>query len=116
VESNEYHFGGNIGAVATGDHGQATGTVNVSGAGDPLEAIDRLLRKLEADAGQHLQEEQARDVADDARRLHAEVHSRKPSMERLRDLLASITATAGSATALLAVVDQVKELVLAIAH
>jgi hypothetical protein len=116
VESNEYHFGGNIGAIATGDHGQATGTVNVSGAGDPLAAIDQLLRKLEADAGQHLQQEQARDVADDARRLHAEVHSRKPSLERVRHLLSSLSATAGSATALLAVVDQVKDLVLAIVH
>ncbi len=116
MESNEFHIGGNVGAIATGQYGQATGSVNVSGAGDPLEAIDRLLRKLEADAGRHLPEEQAGDLADDVRRLHAEVHSRKRSAETIRGLLSRLAATAGSATALLATVEQIKELVLAIVH
>ena len=45
-------IGGNVGAIATGQYGQATGNVYGSAAGDPLEMIDQLLRKLQADAGQ----------------------------------------------------------------
>ena len=76
--SNEFHIGGNVGAIATGQYGQATGNVYDSGAGDPLEMIDRLLSKLEADAGL-LRDEQAEAVLDDVQRLHTEVHRRRPS-------------------------------------
>jgi hypothetical protein len=116
VESNEYHFGGNIGAVATGQYGQATGSVHVSGAGEPLRAVEALLRKLEAEAGQHLQDEQAEEVVDDVHRLQTELRSRRPSAEGIRAMLARLTAATGSAAALLATVEQIKELVLAIVH
>ena len=114
--SNEFNIDGNVGAIATGQYGQATGNVNVSaGGGDPLEMIDRLLRKLEADAGT-LDGEQAEDVLDDAKRLHTEVHSRRPSAEGIRALLARLTTATGSTATLLATVEQIKELVSAILH
>lgn len=113
--SNEFHIGGNVGAIATGQYGQATGTVYGTGAGDPLEAIDRLLRKLEADAGM-LEGEQAEDVLDDVQRLHTEVHSRRPSAESIRLMLSRLTKATSSAAALLATVEQIKELVSAILH
>jgi hypothetical protein len=113
--SNEFHIGGSVGAIATGPHGQATGTVYSSGADDPLEMIDRLLRKLEADAGT-LEGEQAEDVLDDVQRLHTEVHSRRPSAESIRLMLSRLTTATSSTAALLATVEQIKELVSAILH
>lgn len=113
--SNEFHIDGNVGAIATGQHGQATGNVYVSGTGDPLEMIDRLLGKLETDAGM-LDGERAEDLIDDAKRLHTEIHSRKPSAASIRTLLARLTTTASSAATLLATVEQIRELVSAILH
>ena len=113
--SNEFHIGGNVGAIATGQYGQATGNVYGAGGGDPLEMIDRLLRKLEADAGV-LEGEQADDVLDDVQRLHTEVHSRRPSTESIRLMLSRLTSATSSTAALLATVEQIKELVLAILH
>jgi len=113
--SNEFHIGGDVGAIATGQYGQATGNVYGSGAGDPLEMIDRLLRKLEADAGM-LEGEQAEDVLDDVQRLHTEVHSRRPSAESIRLMLSRLTKATSSTAAMLATVEQIKELVLAILH
>jgi hypothetical protein len=113
--SNEFHIGGNVGAIATGQYGQATGNVYGSAAGDPLEMIDRLLRKLAADAGQ-LDGEQAEDVLDDAQRLHTEVHSRRPSTESIRLMLSRLTTATSSTATLLATVEQIKELISAILH
>jgi hypothetical protein len=113
--SNEFHIGGSVGAIATGPHGEATGTVYSSGADDPLEMIDRLLRKLEADAGM-LEGEQAEDVLDDVQRLHTEVHSRRPRAESIRLMLSRLTKATSSTAALLATVEQIKELVSAILH
>jgi hypothetical protein len=112
---NEFHIGGDVGAIATGQYGQATGNVYGSGAGDPLGMIDRLLRKLEADAGM-LEGEQAEDVLDDVQRLHTEVHSRRPSAESIRLMLSRLTKATSSTAAMLATVEQIKELVLAILH
>jgi hypothetical protein len=112
---SEFHIDGNVGAIATGQYGQATGTVYGSAAGDPLEIIDRLLRKLEADAGM-LGGEQAEDVLDDAQRLHTEVHSRRPSGESIRLLLSRLTKATSSTAALLATVEQIKDLISAILH
>ena len=112
---NEFHIGGNVGAIATGQHGQATGNVYGSGAGDSLEMIDRLLRKLEADAGM-LEGEQAEEVLDDVQRLHTEVHSRRPSVESIRVMLSRLTKATSSTAALLATVEQIKELISAILH
>jgi hypothetical protein len=113
--SYEFHIGGSVGAIATGPHGEATGTVYSSGADDPLEMIDRLLRKLEADAGM-LEGEQAEDVLDDVQRLHTEVHSRRPRAESIRLMLSRLTTATSSTAALLATVEQIKELVSAILH
>ncbi len=113
--SNEFHVGGNVGAIATGQYGQATGNVYGAGARDPLEMLDRLLRKLEADAGV-LEGEQADDVLDDVQRLHTEVHSRRPSAESIRLMLSRLTSATSSTAALLATVEQIKELVSAILH
>lgn len=112
---DEFHIKGNVGAIATGQYGQATGTVYGSAADDPLEIIDRLLRKLEADAGV-LEGEQAEDVLDDVQRLHTEVHSRRPSAESIRHLLSRLTKATSSTAALLATVDQIKDLISAILH
>ncbi len=113
--SSEFHIGGDVGAIATGQYGQATQNVYGSGTGDPLEMIDRLLRKLEADAGL-LEGEQAEDVVDDAQRLHTEVHSRRPRVESIRVMLSRLTSATSSTAALLATVEQIKELVSAILH
>jgi len=112
--SNEFHIG-NVGAIATGQYGQATANIYGSGAGDRLEMIDRLLRKLQADAGE-LGDEQAADVLDDAQRLHTEVHSRRPSAESIRLMLARLAKATGSTASLLAAVEQIKDLVSAILH
>jgi hypothetical protein len=112
---NKFHIDGNVGAIATGQYGQATGNVYGSASGDPLEMIDRLLRKLESDASM-LEGQQAEDVLDDAQRLHTEVHSRRPSSESIRLMLSRLTNATSSTAALLATVEQIKELVSAILH
>jgi len=113
--SNEFHIGGNVGAIATGQYGQATGNVYDSRVGDPLEMIDRLLRKLESDAGM-LEGEQAEEVLDDVQRLHTEVHSRRPNAQSIRLMLSRLTNATSSTAALLATVEQIKELISAILH
>ena len=77
--------------------------------------IDRLLRKLAADA-ERLEGEQAEDVLDDAQRLHTEVHSRRPSAESIRAMLSRLTTATSSTASLLATVEQIKELISAILH
>jgi len=113
--SNEFHIGGNVGAIATGQYGQATGNVYGSASGDRLETIDRLLRKLQADASQ-LGDEQAADVLDDAQRLHTEVHNRRPSAESIRLMLGRLAKATSSTASLLATVEQIKDLISAILH
>ena len=113
--SNEFHIDGNVGAIATGQYGQATGSVYVSGTDDPLEMIDRLLSKLEADAGV-LDGEPAEELIDNAKRLHTEIHSHKPSAASIRALLARLTTGASSTAALLATVEQIRQLVSVILH
>ncbi len=78
--NNGLYIRGDVGALATGDHGQATQITYGSNTTDPLEIIERLLGKLEADAST-LDSDAAEDVIDDAHRLHTEVHSRKLSAE-----------------------------------
>ncbi len=113
--NSDIYIGGNVGAFATGDHAQATQNIYGSDSGDPLEMIDRLLRKLEADASM-LDGQQAEDVVDDVQRLHAEVHSRRPSAESIRAIFSRLTMATGSTAALLANVEQIRQLVGAILH
>jgi hypothetical protein len=115
-QGSEIHIGGNVGSFASGQYGQATTNITYgSAAGDQLEMIDRLLRKLEADAGV-LEGEQAENVLDDVQRLHTEVHSRRPSAESIRLMLSRLTKATGSTAALLASVEQIKELIGALLH
>lgn len=113
--NNGIYIRGDVGALATGDHGQATQSNHGPSGGDALEMIDRLLRKLEADAGA-LGGEQAEDVIDDARRLHTEVHSRKLSVANIRAVLSRLSTATTSTATLLATVDQIKDLVTALLH
>ncbi len=110
----EFHITGNVGAIATGQFGQATGTVHSSASDDPLEVLDRLLSKLKDDATGALEGEQAEEVLDDVERLHTEVHSRRPKADSIRLVLSRLTKTTSSAAALLATVEQIKDLVTAI--
>jgi hypothetical protein len=106
---------GDVGALATGDHGQATQITYGSGTADPLELIDQLLRKLEADASV-LRSDEAEDVIDDAHRLHTEVHSRKLSAENIRAVLSRLSTATTSTATLLATVDQIKDLITVLLH
>jgi hypothetical protein len=106
---------GNVGALATGDHGQATQVNNGPNSGDPLEMIDQLLRKLAAEASV-LGSEQAEDVVDDTRRLHTEVHSRKLSAANIGAVLSRLSTATTSTATLLATVDQIKDLVTSLLH
>jgi hypothetical protein len=106
---------GDVGALATGDHGQATQITYGSGTADPLELIDQLLRKLEADASA-LRGDEAEDVIDDAHRLHTEVHSRKLSAENIRAVLSRLSTATTSTATLLATVDQIKDLITVLLH
>jgi hypothetical protein len=106
--------GGNSGIVASG-HARITQINHGSSPGDPLEMIDRLLRQLEADASA-LGGEQADDVIDDVRRLGTEVHSRKLSADNILGALSRLKTAAMSSAALLATVDQIKDLVAVLLH
>jgi hypothetical protein len=110
-----YMTGGTIGAVALGKGAKAKQMNYGAAASDPLEMIDRLLSKLEAEAV-ILEGEQAEDVIDDVQRLHTEVHSRRPSAEGIRSMLSRLTKATSSTATLLATVDQIKDLVTVLLH
>lgn len=114
VSSGIFIGGDNSGAVATGN-AHAVQVTYGSETGDPLDLVDRLLQRLEADAGM-LQSEQAEDVIDDVRRLHTEVHSRKPSAESVHGLLSRLTRATSSTAVLLATVDKIKDLITVLLH
>jgi hypothetical protein len=114
TNSGIFIAGGNSGVVASG-HARITQVNHGTDAGDPLEMIDRLLRKLEADASV-LDMDTAEDVIDDAHRLHTEVHSRKLSSENIRAVLSRLSAATTSTATLLATVDQIKDLVGVLLH
>lgn len=113
--NSDIYIGGNVGAFATGEHGQATQITYGSDSGDPLEMIDRLLRKLEADASV-LDGQRAEDVVDDVQRLHTEVHSRRPSADTIRTIFSRLTTATSTTAALLTTVEQIKELISALLH
>ncbi len=112
--------GGTIGAAVVGKNAKVKGVKQVNygaGAGDqdPLEMIDRLLQKLETDAGA-LEGEQAEDVVDEVHQLHTEMHRRRPNAASIRNTLSRLTAAASSAATLLATVDQIKDLIGTLVH
>jgi hypothetical protein len=105
--------GNNTGAIASG-HARAT-QVTYRSDDNALEMIDRLLRKLEAEAGA-LEGEQAEDVVDEVHQLHTEIHRRRPNAESIRSTLSRLTAAAGSTATLLATADQIKDLIGTLVH
>jgi hypothetical protein len=123
VNKGIYMAGGTIGAAVVGKNAKVKRVKQVNyGTGasdpDPLEMIDRLLQKLETDAGalEGEQAEQAEDVVDEVHQLHTEMHRRRPNAESIRNTLSRLTAAAGSAATLLATVDQIKDLIGTLVH
>jgi hypothetical protein len=117
ISAGVYVGGGTVsGPIAGGVNGPVTQINNMSGnASDVLRQIDNLLRKLEAEAS-GLPGERADEVVDEVSLLHAEVHRRKINSESIRAALARLTTAVGSATTLLASVDQLRELATALLH
>lgn len=114
INTGIYISGGSVsGPVGAGDRARAIQVTQGANAGDALARIDRLLRELEAGASV-LEDKQAEAVIDDAQRLHAEAHHRRPNADMIGQLLARLTARVSSAAALLATVEQVKELITAV--
>jgi hypothetical protein len=102
--------GGTIsGVVAGGQNAQVT--VNQGAPSDDrLARIDQLLRQLEAGADT-LAAPAAQQVRDDAIRVHEELHHKRPDTGRVRELLARLSALVAPASALLDLVNQVKDLI-----
>jgi len=101
-------------AVAAGSGPIAQQVSGVAGA-DARAAIDRLLDELKNGATA-LDADQAEAVVDDADRLSAEIHHRRPDRDSIFFLLSRLTQRVGAVAALLANVDRVRELVTALLH
>lgn len=115
-ESNSgVYIGGDNSGTAAAGHARVTQVTYGSQTGDPLEMIDRLLRKLEADANA-LGGERAEDVADEVQQLHTDLHRHKRNPEGIRSTLSRLTAAATSAAPLLATVNQITDLIAKLAH
>lgn len=114
--SGVYISGGSVSgsAIAAGS-GPIDQRITGAADADVLASIDRLLEELKAGASV-LDPGEAEAVADDAGRLSAEIHHRKPDRDSISFLLARLTRRAGAVAALLANVDHVRELVTALMH
>lgn len=114
--SGVYISGSNVSgsAVAAGS-GPIDQQVTSTSAADALATIDRLLEDLKNGAAE-LDAERAEAVVDDADRLSAEIHHRRPDRDSILFLLSRLTARAGGVAALLANVDRVRDLVTALVH
>lgn len=100
--------GGNVsGPVAAGKNARA---IQVNQGADALARLDAALSEL-AGGVSELPAEQAADAGDQIELFRAEIGKQRPSGERLRRILARLTVTVGSAAALLAKIDQIKDLV-----
>ena len=109
VNSGVIISGGTVnGPVAAGPGARAEQVR--AGPGDAIQRIEQLLADLEAQAGT-LPPEQAGDVIDDVGRLRAEVRHRRPSAEGIRLILARLAKAAAGTAAMLANVEQIRELV-----
>jgi hypothetical protein len=116
INTGVYVTGGLVsGPVAAGAGARAVQVNKDAGHAEVLARIERLLHDLE-DGASVLDGEQAGEVTDDVGRLRAEVHHRKPDTDRISHLLGRLTAQVGSAAALLATVDRVKDLVATLLH
>ena len=101
-------------AVAAGS-GPIGQHVTSTPAADALAAIDRLLEELKNGATE-LDAEQAEAVVDDADRLSGEIRHRRPDRDSVLFLLSRLSQRVGGVAALLANVDRVRELVMALVH
>ena len=84
-------------------------------AGELADALARAVEALDAAArplGAPRYEEVHRDVV----QLKAEVSNPRPDRDRVMTLLGQLTARAGSAAALLAAIDRIKDLLTALFH
>lgn len=102
-------------AIAMGAGSRAQQVSYGTDSSGTLAQIDRLLQELrEGAAG--LEADQAEAVADDVERLEAEIHRRKPDRDSIGLLLGRLAQRVGAAAALLANVEQVRELITALLH
>jgi hypothetical protein len=101
-------------AVAAGS-GPIDQRVTGTAEADALASIDRLLEELKAGASA-LDPGEAEAVADDTDRLSAEIHHRKPDRDSISFLLKRLTGRVGAVAALLANVEQIRQLVTTLVH
>lgn len=114
-QSSVHISGGNVSGSAIAAGQGARAQAFSTAAPRTLATIDRLLEELK-DGAAVLDAEQAEAVVDDADRLSAELHHRKPDRDSIGLLLGRISRRAGGVAALLANVDHIKELVAALVH
>lgn len=101
--------GGNVsGPVAAGPNAHAV-QVN-QGSADLLGRLDAALAELSGGL-RELPPERAAEAGEDIELFRTEIGRERPSGDRLRRILARLAVTVGSAAALLAKVDQIKDLV-----
>ena len=101
-------------AIAAGS-GRIDQQVTQTAAAGALATIEHLLEELKEGAAV-LGTEQAEAVVDDADRLSAEFHHRKPDRDSISFLLGRISRRVGGVAALLANVEHIRELVTALVH
>lgn len=100
--------GGSVsGPVAAGKHARA---IQVNQGSDALSRLDAALAELASGVGD-LPAGQADEAGDQIELFRAEIGKERPDTGRLGRILARLTVTVGSAAALLAKIDQIKDLV-----
>jgi hypothetical protein len=110
------NYGSMTGPVAAGVQSHISQVSQVSGTPDTLAQLEAALRQLAADAAGELDTANAVQVSDDASRLAGEARHPRPDRNRITLLLGRITTAAGSASALLELVDRVRALFDALLH
>lgn len=110
------NYGSMTGPVAAGAQSQISQVSQVTGGQDTLAQIEAALRQLAAHAASELDATSAAQVSDDASRLAGEARHPRPDRDRITQLLGRITTAAGSAGALLEVIDQLRTLFGALLH
>jgi hypothetical protein len=110
------NYGSMTGPVAAGVQSHISQVSQVTGGQDTLAQIEAALRQLAADATSELDAASAEQVSDDARRLAGEARHPRPDRDRIAQLFGRITTAAGSAAALLEVIDRVRMLFDALPH
>ncbi len=110
------NYGSVTGPVAAGVQSHISQVSQVSGKQETLAQIEAALRQLAADAASELDTANAAQVSDDASRLAGEARHPRPDRAWIALLLGRITTAAGSASALLELIDRVRALFDALLH